>query len=69
LKAEFSGRPNIDRYLLGQQLGRFVQRTEVIARLKAGGVSVLPITVVNGAIRKEGAYPSYTELKTWIEEV
>jgi hypothetical protein len=68
LKSEFDGRANIGRYLLGQQPGKFVQQTEVITRLKAGGVSVLPITVVNGAIRKEGVYPSYTELKTWIEE-
>ena len=68
LKSEFDGRANIDRYLLGQQPGRFVQQTEVIARLKASGVSVLPITVVNGVVKKEGAYPSYAELKAWIEE-
>ncbi len=68
LKADFDGSANIDRYLLGQQPGKFVQQPEVIARLKANGVAVLPITVVNGVVKKERAYPSYAELKTWIEE-
>jgi hypothetical protein len=68
LKSEFDGRANIGRYLLGQQPGKFVQQAEVIARLKANGVSALPITVVNGVVKKERAYPSYTELKSWIEE-
>jgi hypothetical protein len=68
LKSEFDGRANIGRYLLGQQPGKFVQQTEVIARLQANGVAVLPITVVNGVVKKERAYPSYAELKSWIEE-
>ncbi len=68
LKAEFDGQAEIGRYLLGQQPGKFVQQTDVITRLKLNGVSVLPITVVNGVVKKERAYPSYAELKTWIEE-
>jgi hypothetical protein len=68
LKAEFDGHAEIGRYLLGQQPGKFVQQIDVITRLKLNGVSVLPITVVNGVVKKERAYPSYTELKTWIEE-
>ncbi len=68
LKTEFDGRATIDRYLLGQQPAKFVQHLEVIGRLKQGGVPVLPITVVNGVIRKERAYPSYSELKTWIQQ-
>ncbi len=68
LKSEFDGRANIGRYLLGQQPGKFVQQTAVISRLKANGVTVLPITVVNGVVKKERSYPSYAELKTWIEE-
>ncbi len=67
LKSEFDGRATIGRYLLGQQPGKFVQQTAVIERLKASGISVLPITVVNGVIKKERAYPSYMELKAWIE--
>ena len=68
LKSEFDGRANIGRYLLGQQPGKFVQQTDVITRLKLNGVAVLPITVVNGVVKKERAYPSYAELKAWIEE-
>ncbi len=68
LKTEFDGRATVERYLLGQQPAKFVQQAEVIGRLKQDGVPVLPITVVNGVIRKERAYPSYSELKTWIEQ-
>lgn len=68
LKSEFDGRTNIARYLLGQQPAKFIQQSEVIARLKSDGVSVLPITVVNGVVKKERIYPSYVELRTWIEE-
>lgn len=68
LKGEFNGRASVERYLLGQQPAKFVQRAEVIGRLQQDGVPVLPITMVNGVIRKERAYPSYSELKTWIEQ-
>lgn len=68
LKTEFDGQASIERYLLGQQPAKFVQHAQVIGRLKQDGVPVLPITVVNGVIRKERAYPSYSELKTWIEQ-
>ncbi len=68
LKAEFDGRASISRHLLGQEPAKFVQQTDVITRLKLNGVAVLPITVVNGVVKKERAYPSYLELKSWIEE-
>ena len=68
LKTEFDGRATVERYLLSQQPAKFVQHVEVIGRLKQDGVPVLPITVINGVIRKERAYPSYSELKTWIQQ-
>lgn len=67
LTEEYDGTARIERYLLGQQPAKFMQHPEVIARLKASGVGVLPITVVKGRVVKEGAYPTYAELKEWIE--
>ncbi len=67
LKKEYDGQVHLDRYLLGQQPAKFMQRPEVVAQLKAHGVPVLPITVVNGKTVKERAYPTYEELKGWIE--
>ncbi len=67
IKSEYDGRALIERYVLGQQPARFIQQPEIISRLKAQGVSILPVTMVNGAVLKERVYPSYLELKEWIE--
>ncbi len=66
--SEFDGRVRVERYALSQQPGKFMQQPEVVARLKAQGVSVLPITLVDGRAVKEKAYPAYTELLSWIED-
>ncbi len=67
LKVEYDGRAVLERYVLGQQAARFMQQPDVVDRLKAEGVGVLPITLVNGRIVKERSYPSYAELKGWID--
>ena len=53
VQSEFDGRVRVERYALGQQPGKFMQQPEVVARLKAQGVTVLPITVVGGRAVKE----------------
>ena len=68
VQSEFDGRVRVERYALSQQPGRFMQQPEVVARLKAQGVTVLPITLVDGRAVKEKAYPAYTELRAWIED-
>ena len=68
LKKEHDGQLGIERYLLSQQPAKFMQQPEVIGRLKAVGIPALPITLVNGRLVKERAYPSYTELQAWIAE-
>ncbi len=65
---EFAGRVRISRYLLSQQGPKFMQNQELVALLKAQGVEVLPCTAVNGKIVKQKAYPSYAELREYIEE-
>ncbi len=64
---EYDGHVSIERYLLGQQPAKFMQQPEVLARLKAAGVSVLPLTVVDGHVVQERAYPSYEALRGWIQ--
>ncbi len=66
IKTEYNGQSVVERYVLGQQPAKFMQQPEVIRRLKAHGVSILPVTVVNGVVVKEKVYPSYEELKQWI---
>ncbi len=73
VKREYDGRAKVERYLLGQQPAKFMQQPAkfmqqpaVIARLKVQGIPVLPITVVNGRVVKERAYPTYEELAAWI---
>jgi hypothetical protein len=68
IKTEYDGKAVVERYVLGQQPAKFMQQPEVIRRLKARGVAVLPVTVVDGVVVKEKVYPSYDELKQWIEE-
>jgi hypothetical protein len=68
LSNEFEGRASFARYLPGQFPSKFMQHREVFGRLKASGIKALPVTVVKGRVVKEGAYPTYAELKGWIEE-
>lgn len=67
VKTEFDGRVLVERFALGQQPAKFMQRPEVVAKLKAEGVAVLPLTVVGGQLFKEKSYPGYDELRAWIE--
>jgi hypothetical protein len=67
LKSEYDGRAVLERYVLGQQPAKFMQQPEVVSRLKGQGVSVLPITTVNGKVVTQGVYPTYSEMKQWIE--
>ena len=60
---EFEGRVRVERYLLSQQPGRFMQNADVARLLKERGVGVLPVTVVDGRVLKMEEYPSYDELR------
>lgn len=68
IKKEYDGAVRVERYLLTQQGAKFMQNAEVLARLKAQGTSVLPVTAVNGRVVKDKAFPSYDEFKSWIAE-
>lgn len=65
LKKEFDGTLVVERYLLAQQGQKFMQNPQVLALLKSHGVAILPVTVINGKVVKQQAYPSYDELKSF----
>jgi len=67
VKKEFDGKVSIDRYLLTQQGQKFMQHPEVVSLLKANGTDILPITTVNGEVVKQKEFPSYEEMKSYIE--
>lgn len=57
----------VKRYLLQQDGQKFFQNPEVMSLLKEKGTNALPVTVVNGKVVKQGAYPSYDELCSFAE--
>lgn len=67
IQQEFDGQAHVERLLLSQRAARFMQNPQVLALLKKEGVAALPITAVNGHITKTKGYPTFKELKQWIE--
>ena len=67
LQKEFEGNVKIERYLLSQQGPKFMQNKEVMELLKKHGVEILPITVANGRVVKEKSYPTYHEMKSYVQ--
>jgi hypothetical protein len=54
------------RYLLNTHPQAFVSNPDVFRLLREKQIAVLPITVVDGAIAKTGAYPSLAELREFL---
>ena len=66
IKKDSNGSVNVERYLLSQQGPKFMQQPEVMKRLQANGVAMLPLTLVDGKVVKEKEYPSYDEIIRYI---
>ena len=58
---------DVTRHSLSSEPQAFVQNAEVAAILKEKGVGALPITFVDGALLRSGAYPSNDELGDALE--
>jgi len=56
----------VNRYNLSRDLDAFAGNETVKALLAEGGTEVLPITIVNGVVQKQGGYPSLDELTAWL---
>jgi len=52
----------VERYNLAQQTKLFMENKSVADLLHKSGKKSLPITFVNGAVFRSGAYPTYEEL-------
>jgi len=63
IKKEYGEDIKVVRYVLSQQGQKFMQNSEILSLLKGNGVNILPVTVVNGKIKKTKKYPSFEELK------
>ena len=64
---KFDGKVSINRYLLNQNSFKFMENKEVFDDLRSHGISVLPITTINGKIVKSEKYPTLEELNSFIE--
>ena len=61
---EIAGK-KISRFGLSEDPMAFVTNNIVNALIQNEGVDVLPVTIVDGEVRKKKAYPSNVELATW----
>lgn len=55
----------VRRYNLGQEPGAFVEHQAVGALLREQGEAVLPVVMVDGAVRSTARYPARAELAAW----
>jgi hypothetical protein len=54
----------VERHNLAQQTKHFIDNKLVADLLHENGKKALPVTIVNGAVFRTGAYPTYEELCT-----
>lgn len=57
------------RYLLNQTPAKFMSTPSVLTLLQDRGVEVLPITLLNGRVVKEAAYPTWDEIWSYLDGV
>ena len=60
---------SVKRFAINQQPLAFTSEACVRVALKSEGPGILPLTVINGAIVKQGAYPSLDDLKVHLPEL
>lgn len=65
LRALTSEGKKVLRYGLIENPDVFARNKEVSEIVSKNGTSALPITVVDGEIKRKGSYPSNLELATW----
>ena len=68
INEKFDGKVSIYRYLLNQNSFKFMENKEVFDDLRFHGISILPITTIDGKIVKSQEYPTFEELMGFIEK-
>jgi hypothetical protein len=66
IRKEYGDRIDIAYHAYDQNPDVFQAHESVRVQVRDGGLEVLPVTLVNGAIRKSGALPSLQELRRFI---
>lgn len=56
---------DIQRYNLSQDTSYFVSNETIAFLLKEHGPEILPVTLVNGEVKKQQVYPTTQELEQW----
>lgn len=56
----------VNRYNLSQNIDAFAANVTVKELLASQGTQVLPVTMLNGEVLKQGEYPTKEELASWI---
>jgi len=67
IEKEYNGKVEVIRHLFGKDIQAFLSNKKVLALIRKHGPSTLPITALDGEIVKSGSYPSYKELKSFVE--
>jgi len=68
VQTEFNGRVQVARYSLPQQATQFMRNAAVLQLLQDEGIEALPITLLDGRIVKQGAYPTWEELRCVLDD-
>ncbi|MDF2963211.1 MAG: arsenic resistance operon repressor [Paenibacillus sp.] len=58
---------HVNRYNLAQNLDAFAANSTIKALLAAEGTDILPVTLVDGEVRKQREYPTLSELHEWAQ--
>lgn len=69
IQRESDGRVRVERRQLSQDPGCFLQNPAVMSLVTRSGTGILPVTTVNGQVKKTNAYPTFEELEQWSEAV
>ncbi|MBI4279958.1 MAG: arsenic metallochaperone ArsD family protein [Armatimonadetes bacterium] len=69
IRHQHDGRVTVERYLLPQQVGKFMESPQIMEVLRVEGAQALPMALVNGRMITRGRYPTYQELTEAIAAV
>ncbi|MBY6087543.1 arsenite efflux transporter metallochaperone ArsD [Priestia flexa] len=57
----------VERYNLTSDPGHFVENQQINALLMSKGTDCLPITLIDGEVKKISSYPTNEEISKWLE--
>lgn len=58
---------DVKRYNLANEPAAFIEQTRVNELLQSQGPDILPVTLLDGEVMKQGDYPTNEELAKWLQ--